>query len=146
VSTLAGERFGQLIRLLSLREIRPVEVRAQRLGDPSPSGGEIKLEWKQAYADGDPFEVPPDIRLFRPRYEFILRQGAFEYFRQTSIFLVAFQVSDVPAFTELWEDEEVRKAFLEKQVQRTMWPIFRQHALSGMATVSLPPVPLPWLT
>ena len=146
MSTLAGERFGQLIHFLSLREISPVEIRAQRFGDPSPSGGEIRLEWKQAYADGDPLEIAPNIRLFRPKYEFILRQGGFQYFRQTSIFLVAFQVADLPAFAELWGDEEVRRVFLEKQLQRTMWPIFRQHALSGMTAVSLPPVPLPWLT
>jgi hypothetical protein len=146
MSPQVGERFGQLVRSLSLREIRPMDVRSQRLGDPPPSGGEVQIEWKQAYADDDPVEIAPDVRLFRPKYEFMLRHGGIEYFHQTSIFLLVFQVVDAAAYSELWADEELRKVFRERQLQHTMWPIFRQHALSGMSTVGLQAIPLPWLT
>jgi len=140
-----NERFAGLIRLLTLRTITPTELRSQRLGAPPPDGTELKLESNQALASGDPVAADPDLRVFRPKYEFSVRQGDNLLFHQTSIFVVAFSVADLKAFDELWADEDIRKIFTERQLQRTMWPIFRQHVLDGMSRLGMPPVPLPWL-
>ncbi len=122
-----------------------MDLHSERSGESPPQGVEVQLEWKQAYADGDPVDVPPDVKLFRPKYEFMLRHSGNEFFHQTSILVLAFTVTDLAAFDELWADESLRKVFMEKQLQRTMWPIFRQHVLDGMSRLGMQPVPLPWL-
>ena len=42
--------------------------------------------------------------------------------------------------------EELRKDLKERKLQRTMCPIFRQHAPSGMSAVGCQATPLPCLT
>ena len=59
--------------------------------------------------------------------------------------MIAFHVLDVAVADELWKDEELRKVFMENQIQRTLWPLFRQHAHDGMSRLGMSPVPLPWL-
>jgi len=66
-------------------------------------------------------------------------------FQHTSIFVLAFEVTDAAAFEELWVDEALRKVFMEKQLQHTMWPIFRQQVLDGMSRLGMRPVALPWI-
>ncbi len=41
------------------------------------------------------------------------------------------QMVEASAFTDLSAHEELRKALKERRLQRTMWPIFRQHTLSA---------------
>jgi hypothetical protein len=142
----ASDRFGRLVASLSLREIRPMELHSERLGDPPPQGADIQLEWKQAYADDDPVTLGADTKVFRPKYEFFLRHGSEVFFHHTSIFVLAFSIKDTPTFDALWADEAIRKAFTGRQLQHTMWPIFRQHVLDGMSRLGLQPLPLPWLT
>jgi len=144
MSDFSGDRFSRLLKSLTLREITPMELLSKRLGD-IPQGVEMQLEWKQAFADGDPVLASPEIEIFRPKFDFFVRQGTAEVFHQTSIFILAFNVVDPAAFRELWAEESLRKVFMEKQIQRTMWPIFRQHVIDGMSRLAMQPIPLPWL-
>ena len=66
-------------------------------------------------------------------------------FRQVSTFIVAFQAQDAATANELWADEELRKVFMENQLQKTLWPLFRQHVHDGMSRLGMAPVSLPWL-
>jgi hypothetical protein len=100
---------------------------------------------KHAIADGDPVAAGPGVRIFRPRYELAVTYGGAEFFRHTSVFILAFAVKDEAAFDQLWSDQSLRKVFTERQIQRTMWPIFRQHVLDGMTRMGIPGVVLPWL-
>ena len=59
---------------------------------------------------------------FRPRYELAVSYGGVEFFRHTSVFILAFAVKDEAAFDQLWSDQGLRKVFTERQIQRTMWP------------------------
>ena len=61
-----NERLTRLISLLALREIKPMLLRSENRGSLPAPGSELKLEWKQSFADGDPFAIPPDLRIFRP--------------------------------------------------------------------------------
>jgi hypothetical protein len=55
------------------------------------------------------------------------------------------QIIDPAAYGELWADEELRKIFMEKQIQKTIWPLFRQHIHDGMSRLGMSPVTLPWI-
>jgi hypothetical protein len=141
----SDEQFARLIGLLQLRDISPMELHSRRLGNAPSHGAEVQLQWKQSLADGDPVSGSPDTRIFRPRYELSVKHGVDEFFHHVSVFIVAFSVKDQAAFDELWTDESLRKAFTERQLRRTLWPIFRQHVLDGMTRLGMPPVVLPWL-
>ena len=52
------------------------------------------------------------------------------------MFVVAFRLKDRSSFDRLWADEALRTVFVERQIQRTLWPIFRQHVLDGMTRSS----------
>jgi hypothetical protein len=140
-----NERLTRLIKSLNLREIQPMQIHSERLGD-LPDGIEVQLSWKQILAKDDPLSTAqPVARVFRPKYEFMVKHGESTIFHQTSIFLLAFEIVDQASFDELWQDESIRKVFLEKQLRRTMWPIFRQHVLDGMSRLAMKPIALPWL-
>lgn len=145
MSTVQSSRLGELIRVLELKTIVPMEIASKRLGDAAPQGAEIQLQWNQALADGDPVTTGPDTKAFRPKYDLAVTHGESLFFQQTSIFILAFKVKDNNAFDQLWADEDVRAVFVERQIRRTIWPIFRQHVLDGMSRLSLPPVILPWI-
>jgi len=140
-----NERYSRLINSLSLRDIRPMKLLSECLGDLPPKGTEMQLSWNQAFAEGDPLRPASDVRVFRPKYEFFVKQGETVIFHQVSVFVVACAVVDAGAFDELWADEELRKIFMEKQLRRTIWPLFRQHVHDGMSRLGMSPVPLPWL-
>jgi hypothetical protein len=140
------ETLSELIQALELKAIAPMEMSSRRLGDPPPLGSEIQLEWNQALADGDPVADSAEAKIFRPKYELTAKCGGTPFFRQTSVFLVAFRLKNGNLFDRLWTDEDLRTQFVERQLRRTMWPIFRQHVLDGMSRLAMPPVTLPWIT
>jgi hypothetical protein len=110
-----------------------------------PQGSELQLEWRQSFANGDPIVSAPDLRIFRPKYEFTVKFQDAVIFVQISIFVISFKIIDPAAYGELWADEELRKIFMEKQIQKTIWPLFRQHIHDGMSRLGMSPVTLPWI-
>jgi len=140
-----NDRLARLLRAVTLEEIKPMHLQSDALGAMPPPGSELKLEWKQAFAEGDPLAPTPDTKVFRPRYEFVVGYGDTTIFKQTSVFIIVFRLVDAVAFDELWLNEDLRKVFMEKQIQKTLWPLFRQHAHDGMSRLGMTPVPLPWL-
>ncbi len=142
---VVDERFTRLVGLLELRDIKPMDIHSWRVGNAPSQNAQVQLQWKHAIADGDPVAAGPGVRVFRPKYELAVACGGTEFFRHTSVFILAFSVKDEAAFGQLWSDENLRKVFTEKQIQRTMWPIFRQHVLDGSSRLGIPGVILPWL-
>jgi hypothetical protein len=140
-----NERLTRLLHTLTLQDIKPMLLQSENLGPMPPPGNELKLEWKQSFATDDPLFPAPDTRIFRPKYEFTVNFQDVPIFKQISVFIIGFAVTDAVTFTELWADEELCKVFKEKQIQKTLWPLFRQHAHDGMSRLGLSPVPLPWL-
>ncbi len=140
-----NERLTRLLRTLALRDIKPMFLQSDNPGPMPPPGSELKLEWKQSFPADDPLAPAPETRLFRPRYEFTVSFKDILVFKQVSVFVIGFAVTDAAPFVELWTDGEIRKVFMEKQLQKTLWPIFRQHAHDGMSRLGLAPVPIPWI-
>ena len=141
-----NERLRRLLSTLSLKDISIMQLHSDRLGDLAPPQGiEVQLEWKQVLADGDPFTMNPETRVFRPKYELTIKQGENLFFRQTSVFVMAFSLKDAAVFDEFWTDEELRKIFIEKQLRRILWPLFRQQVHDGMSRLGMSPIVLPLL-
>lgn len=140
-----NDRLTRFLHALQLQDIRPMFLQSESLGQMPPPGNELQLEWKQLFANGDPLSPSPEARLFRPRYELTVSFQGTAFFKQVSTFVIAFRVLDAAVLEELWADEELRKVFMEKQIQKTLWPLFRQHAHDGMSRLGMSPVPLPWL-
>jgi hypothetical protein len=140
-----NDRLTRFLHALQLQEIRPMLLHSEALGQLPPPGTELQLEWKQLFANGDPITPAPNARIFRPKYELTVSFEGTQIFKQVSTFVIVFKVVDVSIFEELWADEELRKVFMEKQIQKTLWPLFRQHVHDGMSRLGMSPVPLPWL-
>lgn len=145
MSATINERLTQLLSSVTLQDIKPMSIHSDLLGEMPAPNSEIKLGWTQTFADGDPVVVNGEIRIFRPRYEITVSFQGAPIFRQVSVFLLAFHLTDAPTFEELWKDDEVRKVFQENQIQKTMWPLLRQHVHDGMSRLGIHPLPLPWL-
>lgn len=145
MSNQEAERFTRLLKSLALRDITPMEVHSRRLGNVPRTAGEVKIAWNQALATDDPVAPSSNTRVFRPKFELSVKHGEEVFFHQTSVFILAFSLVDPSAFEELWADHELRRVFTERQLQRTMWPLFRQHVLDGMSRLGMPAIALPWL-
>lgn len=140
-----NDSLTRFLHAITLQEIKPMLLRSEALGPMPPPGSNLTLECKQSFAQDDPLAPMPDTRVFRMKYELTVSFQDAPFFKQESGFIIGFGVTDLPTFTELWADEEVRKVFMEKQIQRTLWPLFRQHAHDGMSRLGMAPVSLPWL-
>jgi len=140
-----NERLTRFLHAIKLQDIKPMFLSSEALGPMPPPGSELKLEWKRSFANGDPLSPTPETRVFRPKYEFTVGFQDTLIFKQVSVFIFGFAVIDMQVYTELWTDEELCEVFKEKQIQKTLWPIFRQHAHDGMCRLGMSPVPLPWL-
>lgn len=140
-----NERLTRFLHALLLQDIKPMLLHSESLGSMPPPGSELQLEWNQAFANDDPLSPTPETKIFRPRYELMVSFQGTVVFKQISVFIIGFNIMDSAAFEELWADEELRKVFMEKQIQKTLWPLFRQHAHDGMSRLGMSPVPLPWL-
>ncbi len=145
MSDAIQDRFGRLISTLKLQDIRPIDMHSSRRGEiPSP-GSELQLVWNQGIVDGDPLFPDEGTAVFRPRYELLVKSAEVDVFQQVSLFVIAFKISDRVLFDSLWADTEIRKMFVQRQLQRTLWPLFRQHVHDGMSRLGMQPVTLPWL-
>ncbi len=122
-----------------------MSLQSEVKGSMPPQGSELQLEWRQSFANGDPIAPTPEARVFRPKYEFVVKVQNTIIFKQTSVFIISFKVIDATAYGELWAEEELRKIFMEKQIQKTIWPLFRQHVHDGMSRLGMSPVTLPWI-
>ena len=81
-----NERLTQFLKSLKLNDIKPMSLHSDRLGDMPAPNTEINLEWKQAFADGDPVAVNAETRAFRPRYEITVSFQGAPIFQQVSVF------------------------------------------------------------
>lgn len=140
-----NDKMTRLIHVLKLQDIKPMLLISKNVGPMPPQGSGIKLEWKQSFADGDPLTASFDTRIFRLKYEFTASFDTTPIFQQESVFIISFAVTNMNVFEELWAHDELRKVFMEKQIQKTLWPLFRQHVHDGMSRLGISPIPLPWL-
>jgi hypothetical protein len=140
-----NEDFRRFISTLSLQDISIMQLHSERSGGLPPQNIEVQLEWKQTLADGDPFAMSPDTRVFRPKYELTIKQSGILFFRQISVFFMAFSIKDTAVFDESWANEELKKVFTEKQLRRINWPLLRQQVHDGMSRLGMTPIALPLL-
>ncbi len=113
-----NDRLTRFLHAIVLQDIKPMLLNSEALGPMPPPGSELKLEWKQSFANGDPLAPTPETRVFRPKYEFTVSFQDTLIFRQVSVFVIGFGVTDVPTFTELWADEELCKSSKRSRFKR----------------------------
>jgi len=68
-----NERFARFLRAIQLQEIRPMSLQSEVKGPMPPHGSELQLEWGQSFASDDPIAPAPNLRIFRPKYEFTVK-------------------------------------------------------------------------
>ncbi len=119
--------FIALLEALTIETIQPMKLSSERIGDLPSGGCEIQLEYRQAFADGDPIRDPVGKLVFRMKCELIA------------------SVKDETAYEKTWADLETRTLFLDLQIKKTIWPFFREHVHSAMSRLGMPPVVLPWI-
>lgn len=138
-------RVTELLPLLDLALLTPVKLESERRSDPPAANTELQLETNLQFSDDDPIVDPAGTWTFRPRMVCTVSHTGVPHFHQASYFLVKFRLLDTSSANELWKDAKVRQDFQQKQLTKTLWPLFRQHVIDGMSRVGLPSVTLPWL-
>ena len=140
------EKFQQLIKLLQLVDIRFMDSHESVLCLPEnlSLGKEISTESGQAFAKEDPV-VNEDMIFFRVKYVFAFSCEKKPYFKTEYIVMISFRSAEVQKAAELLKNEELKKIFVEKQLNHTLWTILRGTIMDAFNRHSLPPVQLPWI-
>ena len=140
------EKFQQLIKMLQLFDVRFMDSHESVLCLPDnlALGKEIAIESGQAFAKEDPV-VKEDSIFFRVKYVFKFLCAKKAYFKTEYVVMISFKSKDVQKASELLKDEELKKFFVEKQLNRTLWTILRGTIMDAFNWYSLPPVQLPWI-
>lgn len=140
------EKFQQLIRLLQLIDIRFMDSHETVLCMPHNLNfeNEIAIESGQAFAKEDPV-ITEDLIYFRVKYVFKFSSEKKQYFKTEYVIMISFKSENIQKVSELLKDEELKKIFVEKQLNRTLWTILRGTIMDAFNRHSLPPVQLPWI-
>lgn len=139
------QEYLDFLQTLDLQAVQPASLVSERLGDIRTDIPDVQMTWNQAYADGDPVMTEPGVAIFRPKFELLVNQQEVVLFRQESKIMIVFKLKDAEGFNRLWASEVVRDIFLNQQIQKTLWPLFRQHVHDGMSRLGMQPVALPFL-
>ncbi|TAH54413.1 MAG: hypothetical protein EWM51_06885 [Treponema sp.] len=139
------EKFTALLNSLSIETIQPMKLASERVGDLPSGECEVKLEYRQAFADGDPIRDPAGKLVFRMKCELIASCEKTPFFTHETTCIIIASVKDETVFAQAWADLETRTLFLDLQIKKTMWPFFREHVHSAMSRLGMPPVVLPWI-
>ena len=140
------ELFAKFIQSISISTIQPTKIDVECLG-ASPVGEQASLQisWKMMYPKEQAFKIVDNIMQLAPMFEISLSYENQTIYSHKSIFQVLITITEKDKFEELWNNEEVRTYFKDKQILKTLWPIVRQQVLDGLSRLSLPPISLPWI-
>ena len=141
-----NELFTEFITSISLSTIQPTKIDIECLGE-IPVGTEtpLQISWKMMYPNETPFKIVDNILQLSPLFDISLSYNNQTIYSHKSIFQVLITINAKEKFEELWNKEEIRTYFKDKQILKTLWPIVRQQVLDGLSRLSLPPISLPWI-
>lgn len=141
------EKYKELIDNLDLITIQPLFFQSEKLGSYDGKTP-LKPMYRHVFREKDPVIIDNEKLVFAPKFEFLLTldgDDTNKIFHQTSIFEVDFIIKDINIFRGLWKDTDLQELFKNKQLLKTLWPIFRQHVIDGLTRMSLPAIALPFL-
>lgn len=140
------ELFAKFIQSISLSTIQPTKIDVECLGAiPVGEQASLQISWKMMYPKEQAFKIVDNIMQLAPMFEISLSYENQTIYSHKSIFQVLITIIEKDKFEELWNNEEVRTYFKDKQILKTLWPIVRQQVLDGLSRLSLPPISLPWI-
>lgn len=139
------EHFSELLNLLKLSAIRFIDSHETVLDIVYPEEGtEIQIETETQFPDETP-HLEKDSVGFQPKYIISFSNNGKVFFRVEYILLVVFSSENTERCFELLQDKEIKDLFLQKQLNKTLWPILRGTILDAFNRHSLQPVVLPWI-
>ncbi len=139
------ESFTNFIKSISLSTIQPTKIDVECLGEIPNGEINIQISWKLMYPNEKSFIVEDNTLQLFPVFDIFLSCDNKIVYSHKSNFIIAMNIIDRKSFEELWESEEIRSYFKDKQILKTLWPIVRQQVLDGLSRLSLPPISLPWI-
>ena len=140
------ELFAKFIQSISISTIQPTKIDVECLGAiPFVEQASLQISWKMMYPKEQAFKIVDNIMQLAPMFEISLSYENQTIYSHKSIFQVLITITEKDKFEELWNNEEVRTYFKDKQILKTLWPIVRQQVLDGLSRLSLPPISLPWI-
>ncbi|MCI6593620.1 MAG: hypothetical protein MSH65_13390 [Spirochaetia bacterium] len=140
------ELFAKFIQSISISTIQPTKIDVECLGAiPVGEQASLQIRWKMMYPKEQAFKIVDNIMQLAPMFEISLSYENQTIYSHKSIFQVLITITEKDKFEELWNNEEVRTYFKDKQILKTLWPIVRQQVLDGLSRLSLPPISLPWI-
>jgi hypothetical protein len=142
---MTNENFSELIKLLALTNIQIMDSHETVLQNLQIKEGlQIQIHTEQGFNQEDPV-VENDSVTFRPKYTFTFSVGDKNYFKAEYIIFVTFDTKDIKRFKELFADNDLKNAFIMKQLNRTLWSILRGTVMDACNRHSIKPIPLPWM-
>lgn len=140
------ELFAKFIQSISISTIQPTKIDVECLGAiPVGEQASLQIRWKMMYPKEQAFKIVDNIMQLAPMFEISLSYENQTIYSHKSIFQVLITITEKDKFEELWNNEEVRTYFKDKQILKTLWPIVRQQVLDGLSRLSLLPISLPWI-
>ena len=138
--------FTEFINTISISTIQPTKIDVECLSEiPVGKGISLQINWKMMYPKEIPFKITDNILQLAPMFNISIDYEDKMIYSHKSIFQVLITITDRDKFERLWNNEEVRTYFKDKQILKTLWPIVRQQVLDGLSRLSLPPISLPWI-
>ncbi len=142
-------KFQTLLTALRLAGIETLQIHMDRGVSIEPvkdsKEKEVKISWNQSFRKDDPLISESNRILFRPKYDLLVALDEQVLYKHRTMFAILFEIKVRTDFDDCWASEEVRQAFQEKQITRTLWPFLRQQVADGMTRLGMPSVVLPWI-
>ena len=139
------ELFTKFIQAISLSTIQPVKIEIECSGQIPDGDVPLQIGWKMMYPNNEADIIVDNVFQLAPMFDISISYENQIVYSHKAIFQIVIMINDKKQFEELWNNEELKKYFKDKQILKTLWPIVRQQVLDGLSRLSLPPISLPWL-
>lgn len=162
--------FKNLLDSLELREIekKSFSVNKNGFGKIFKIEENLIINVNLKSHDDDPLELQENLVLFRPIFSVsIIGENNLRKIEKASethtvspendkveiksefqlevFYAVYFQLKDRKGFFDCWKIDELRKIFIEQQLQKLLWPFLRQLTSDSMNSLNLNSIALPLL-
>ena len=141
-----NENYAKLIELIELSNITLIESHEKMLFSPSDEQlKKIRIETEHSYNKNDPVIKDAEM-LNNHKYNFSFLVDDKKYYIAEYIIFISFNIKNKVKVETLLKIDEVRKLFIEKQIQKLLWSYLRGIVMDSFNKHSLKPIPLPLLS
>lgn len=140
-----NKEYTKLVQSIELSSINLVESHEQVVFFPTDEQlAKVKIDTEHEYNKEDPVIKDSNL-LNNHKYRFLFSVDEKQYFIAEYIIFISFNIKKLDEVERLLKIDEIKKLFIEKQIDRLVWSYLRGVVLDAFNKHSLKPIPLPLL-